>query len=323
MTAQNPPIFIQAGSHPAEDVRRWMSAMVESTPGVVAAGDMAVTQNGTPNMSVNVATGRAFINGSEATYQGTYAVENRGVQNVVVSASDPTNPRRDLIVARIKDAAYSGAANTFTIEVVTGTPAAVPVDPATPANCLVLARVAVAALATTVVNANITDLRTRAYALGVSALNTGMAKQSSRMACRLTKSVAQSAATTSNVKATFDVETFDTGGLHSTSVNTSRITIPAGGGGLWMVGYQIHWEAGGSSLRSTGVSLDGASGQFYGRSTITSASECTLNGSAIIRLNDGQYMEIDCYQTTGGNLNILGDATLNGITSFWATRLGD
>lgn len=170
MTIQNPPIFIQAGSHPAEDVRRWMDAMVESTAGVVAAGDLAVTENGTPNMSVEVAAGRGFVAGDEATYQGMYAFENRGTTNVVISASDPTNPRVDLIVVRVRDAAYSGATNTVAIEVVTGTAAASPVAPTVPDNCLLLATVAVAALATSITNANITDNRTRAYALGVSEL---------------------------------------------------------------------------------------------------------------------------------------------------------
>ena len=35
MTIQNPPIFVQAGSHPAEDVRRWIAASTNDIPGVV------------------------------------------------------------------------------------------------------------------------------------------------------------------------------------------------------------------------------------------------------------------------------------------------
>lgn len=179
MTAQNPPIFLQAGSHPAEDVRRFIGAVVDNRPGVVASSALAVTQNGTPNMSVNVAGGQCFVAGSEATYQGLYFAENRGTQNVIISAANATNPRRDLIVARIRDAAYSGATNTFAIEVVTGTAAASPVDPATPANSLLLARVSVAANATTITTANIADLRTRTSALGAPSTCTSSTRPAS------------------------------------------------------------------------------------------------------------------------------------------------
>lgn len=162
MTAQNPAIFLQGyvGGHPAEDTRRQIGAGMANRPGIVGPGDLAVTQNGTPNMSVNVAGGQAYIAGSEATYQGLYFVENRGVTNLTIAAADATNARKDLIVAKVQDAQYSGATNLWSLAVVTGTPAAVPAEPAAPANSLVLAVVTVAALATSITNANITDRRT-------------------------------------------------------------------------------------------------------------------------------------------------------------------
>lgn len=161
MAVQATPMFLQnATGHPAEDVRRMLWSMMGGRPGIIQSGDLAVSQNGTPNMSVNVADGRAFIPGTEATYQGIYHLENRGTLNVAIAASDPTNPRWDLIVAKIQDAIYSGATNAASIVAVTGTPAASPADPTIPADCLVLARVVVAANATTITNANITDLRT-------------------------------------------------------------------------------------------------------------------------------------------------------------------
>lgn len=172
MAVQSVPVFIQAGSHPAEDVRRMMYSLVGQRGGIVNAGDLAVTQNGTPNMSVNVATGDVFIPGTEGTYQGVYHGENRGSLNLSVTAAHATNGRRDLVVARVKDTAYSGASDTFSLEVLAGTPAASPADPTVPANCWVLARLTVDAAVTSIVTAKITDLRTsytgqtRAAALG-------------------------------------------------------------------------------------------------------------------------------------------------------------
>lgn len=161
MTVQNPPIFLQGGSHPAEDTRRALEAIIgRGLEGIVQSTDMSVAENGTPNMSVDVAGGQAFIQGTEGTYQAAYFVENRGTTNLTISASDPTNPRIDLVVAKIEDSAYSGATDAWSLAVVTGTPAGSPSAPTAPDNSITLAQVAVAASATSITNANITDTRT-------------------------------------------------------------------------------------------------------------------------------------------------------------------
>ncbi len=177
------PVFaLQANTNDAVDARNALAALfgapyasvtsgiqlrtAAGAHGVIGAGDLAVSQHGTPNMSVDVAAGRCVIRGSEATVQGVYPGHNTASLNVVISAADATNARKDLIVAKIRDSEYSGANDDFTIVVVTGTPAGSPADPSVPENCLVLARVAVAANASSIVTANITDLRTFASAVG-------------------------------------------------------------------------------------------------------------------------------------------------------------
>jgi hypothetical protein len=163
VTVQQPAFFLAdaAVSHDAEGFRRFSALLTEDGSGVYGSTDMAVTQRGAgANMSVDVAGGRAIIPGSEATYQGSYFVENRGTQNVTITASDPTNPRIDRIVARVRDDAYSGSSNDWDIIAVAGTPAGVPSAPSAPNNAISLATVAVAASATSITNANITSVRT-------------------------------------------------------------------------------------------------------------------------------------------------------------------
>lgn len=162
MTLVTTPVTIQSGGESAEMFRRLFYTLSNGRPGIMLSGDFAVTQNGTPNMSVNVADGRCFVLGTESSVQGLYFCENRNTQNVVVGASHATLGRRDLVVVRIRDATYSGATNSAAIEVIAGTPSGSPVDPAVPANCLVLARVVVAAASSTVTNAFIDDIRTGA-----------------------------------------------------------------------------------------------------------------------------------------------------------------
>ena len=182
MAVITPPFVMQGGSHPAATFRQMLLAATMSPAaafaggiqattaggghGVVGAGDLAVTQNGTPNMSVNVAAGANLTRGTEALSQGVYAGFNDATVNLSIAAADPTNPRKDLIVFRNRDAFYSGASTDSALVVVTGTAAASPSDPTVPANSLVLARVTVPAAATSILTANITDLRTFATALG-------------------------------------------------------------------------------------------------------------------------------------------------------------
>jgi hypothetical protein len=172
MAAVTPPGFLQnAGNvHTAEITRDAFSSTIAlprsggslvPRGGVVPdlGGVLAVTQNGTPNMSVNVASGHIYVPGTESGKQGVYSCLNDATLNVTIAAADPSQPRIDIIVAQIRDAFYSGASNDFRIVAVTGTPAGSPSAPATPANSLVIATIAVAAGVTSIVNANITDNR--------------------------------------------------------------------------------------------------------------------------------------------------------------------
>ena len=161
MTIENPPVYLQAGSYTANADRRWIEKFYENRGGVFTTADLAVTEkSGTPDMSVDISTGSAIVPGTENALQASYFVTNHtAAVNLSVSASDATNPRKDLVVARVKDSAYSGALDEWALEVVAGTPAATALFPSVPANSIVLAVVDVAALSTSVVDANITDIR--------------------------------------------------------------------------------------------------------------------------------------------------------------------
>src|SRR5712691_3964225 len=123
MVELNPAGFFQnLATHTAEQFRSYLGSML-ALPSAAASlktangihpalgGQLAVTQNGTPNMTVNIAAGFAFISGTEGTKQGTYFCENDATVNKSIAASDPTNPRIDLVVAKVQDAFYSGVTN--------------------------------------------------------------------------------------------------------------------------------------------------------------------------------------------------------------------
>jgi hypothetical protein len=109
--------------------------------GVKLSTDCLVTEKGVPDMSVDVAAGTIIFDAADVVVAG---------QNVVITASDPTNDRIDLIVVD----------NAGTASVITGTAAATPKAPNyDPAVYLPLARVFVDDGVTSILNAKITDIR--------------------------------------------------------------------------------------------------------------------------------------------------------------------
>lgn len=182
MAIRSTPWAIDNNNHPAQDARLALASklgcdlatsfaggvpasaglIVDPGHGVTYATSMKVTQNGTPNMSVLVAAGGAFVRGTQSAIQGVYSLTNDASANLTISAANASNPRRDLIILQARDNAFdAGGINDGRLVVVAGTPAGSPSDPSLAAypNALVLARVAVAANATSITNANITDLR--------------------------------------------------------------------------------------------------------------------------------------------------------------------
>jgi hypothetical protein len=158
MTLVSPPSWLQAGSYPAESDRLTQQALYATT-GIIGSASMAVTPNSPAGMSVRVASGWAAVVGTTQANMGVYTFYNDATVTLTITTADPTNPRIDRIVATVRDAFYSGAFNDVIYQVLPGTPAGSPTAPATPANSISLATVAVGAAVTQINTANITDTR--------------------------------------------------------------------------------------------------------------------------------------------------------------------
>lgn len=168
--------FQQDGTTPAEDFRLGAFGGLLAQQGIVHPGDLAVAAHGTPNMSVDVAAGNAWVKGTESANQSYYPVYNDATVNLAVAASDPTNPRWDRVVVKVQDQFYSGSTNTPSVAVVTGTPGVSPSLPAAPANSFDLAKIVVNANATTITSGNLTDLRPNAVLVGGTVVDSAAAR---------------------------------------------------------------------------------------------------------------------------------------------------
>jgi hypothetical protein len=158
MTLRTPPSWLQNGSHPAENDRLSTQALYATT-GIIGSSSLAVSQNSPAGMSVIVASGWAAILGTTQANMGAYVAFNDAANILTVTTANPTNPRIDRVVVTIQDAYYTGAFNDVIFQVIAGTPAGSPTAPATPANSISLATIAVGAGVTSILNANITDTR--------------------------------------------------------------------------------------------------------------------------------------------------------------------
>jgi len=167
------PIFLEndTTTQNADELRLERAYLIGGRSGAYTETSFAVTQRGAgANMSVDVAAGGIAVLGTENALQGAYHVTNDAVVNVVVPAADLTNPRKDLLIVKVRDSFYSGASNDAQLEYVSGTPAASPAEPNLGAlgklNYHVLALIDVPASDTAITNSQITDRRARATMQG-------------------------------------------------------------------------------------------------------------------------------------------------------------
>jgi hypothetical protein len=132
----------------------------------------------------------------------------------------------------------------------------------------------------------------------------------------VTQSIAASTATAVTFTST---EVYDTDAFHSTSSNPSRITIPSGKGGYYLMYGNIVWQNGSPNTRQTllyknGVQLTQVftfgegTGYYY-----------TQNFTTVVSATAGDYFEIYGSQASGGNLYIYGDS---GAGSLPGLRFG-
>jgi hypothetical protein len=178
MAPVNPPSWQQTGSYPARLDRLTIAGLLTpaASVGPIAARSgvrpaatgaaMGVIQRSPADMLVTVNPGTVFI-AAVSPVGGVYVCHNDDIFDVTIAAADPTLPRKDLVIARVYDAVDDvGSRNEWAIEPVKGTANAVPVAPAAPAGAVVLAQITVPAGVTSIVTANITDVRPYTVALG-------------------------------------------------------------------------------------------------------------------------------------------------------------
>jgi hypothetical protein len=172
MSWESVPWFVGGGAeHSPEAARHLSYVTLNGNEGIVASGDLKVTQTATASDSVNIAAGSAAIlNRATTNSQQTYTVRKTAVETLAIAPTGAT-PRSDLIIARVEDpfggeswqipATVATGPYVFT-RVISGVNASTTTLPANSGSAIVLARIDVPANTSVITSGMITDLRAMA-----------------------------------------------------------------------------------------------------------------------------------------------------------------
>jgi hypothetical protein len=120
------------------------------------------------------------------------------------------------------------------------------------------------------------------------------------------------------------VEQYDVGSLHDTATNNTRITIPSGGNtGLWLFIARAAFAAHATGIRivrilknaGTIVATVSMDGQGSGTSLVL-VCVSVEDAPAV-----GDYFEVEVYQSSGGNLDLIQDNVDYAESSFQVVHL--
>lgn len=105
---------------------------------------------------------------------------------------------------------------------------------------------------------------------------------------------------------TFDAEEFDTDGYHSTSTNTSRITIPSGKDGKFLLVANLTYAADATGSRYIAFYKNGSRVAAVLRMNAATEAGATtwMGGTALVSAVAGDYFEVYGFQKSGASLNV-------------------
>lgn len=186
MTMINPPAWMQAGTYPARTDRLALTSLLsypgfaadEATPMRIRQGvkpsytqyQLKVRAAATPNMTVIVSAGFAYIDQHDTGGVGTYICVNDADTTLTVQpAGGAGQYRKDTVVVSAYDAEYAGSVSECRLEIIQGPYAAsagATVRGTLPPNAQVLADLAIGPSQTSVAAGNITDVRNYSVASG-------------------------------------------------------------------------------------------------------------------------------------------------------------
>jgi len=134
-----------------------------------------------------------------------------------------------------------------------------------------------------------------------------------RPRCRIAQSAVQNITNNTVTAIQFDAaDTFDVGAMHNPASNNTRITVPSGGGGTYLIGVDnAGWQDNNAGTRDIALRINGATQITFDRRPTNQNTNTFQWISILYPLVATDYVEAIVTQNSGGTL------TMSGATA-WA-----
>jgi len=131
--------------------------------------------------------------------------------------------------------------------------------------------------------------------------------------CRIAQSAVQNITTGTLTGIQFDgADIFDVGAMHNPASNNTRITIPSGGGGTYLIGVDMaSWQDNNTGIRDLIIRVNGATTVNWQRLTTNQNTNTYQSLSILLPLVATDYVEAMVNQNSGATLTMSG-------TTAWA-----
>jgi hypothetical protein len=131
------------------------------------------------------------------------------------------------------------------------------------------------------------------------------ASGSTFVGAQVTNTSAQSISNGAYTALNFQSEIYDTDGFHDNATNNTRLTIPTGKGGKYLLTCQANFASNSSGFRAIAIMKNGSASQIaYANSNPISGSSFTYAFSCVVSAVATDYFEMNVYQSSGGSLNV-------------------
>lgn len=120
----------------------------------------------------------------------------------------------------------------------------------------------------------------------------------------------------------FGTEVYDPLDMHSTATNSERVFIPDAG--LYLFVAWAQFNANTTGIRRLRFTTNGGNSFAEDMNTAPNGAENTrLNCSGLRRMDAGQWVAVEAFQTSGAGLNLLGETTADELgPRFAVCRVG-
>jgi hypothetical protein len=124
--------------------------------------------------------------------------------------------------------------------------------------------------------------------------------------CSLYRATDQAVSNATETGISWNTELYDTNSFHDNSTNPTRMTIPTGYGGKYLLTASIAYDNNAVGQRVAYIHVNNTLAFLSAIANVSATIDAYNTFSYAMNLSAGDYVETRVYQDSGGSLNILG-----------------